>query len=425
MIGNKIHALAAALWPINRSITGDGVRDTLNAISKHIPNLVVESISSGTPVFDWTVPQEWKVKEAYIKTPSGDILCSFSSNNLHLVGYSEPFNGLMQKADLLKHLYTLEDQPTAIPYVTSYYKKDWGFAIAYEDYCVLEDGIYEVCIDSSFCDGALNYGEVYFAGTSKKEILLSSYICHPSMANNELSGPCVLTFLAEYIQNIPNRYYSYRIVFIPETIGSISYISRNLDKLKDNVIAGFNLSCIGDERAYSCVHTRYSNTFADRVVAKVATNEGLEIKNYGWLSRGSDERQYNAPNVNLPIVTICRSKFGEYPEYHTSLDNLTEVVTPAGLGGGYDFCTRLLDYAEKSRFPMTKMLCEPQMGKRDLYSSISYSGSSNDWQYLLDVLSYCDGSNNHDDIAALVGISEDVVDDAVAILIENELVFVL
>jgi len=425
MIGQKIHALASALWPINRSITGDGVRETLKAISKYIPDLAIESLSSGTPVFDWTVPEEWKVKDAYIKTPSGDKICSFSVNNLHLVGYSKPFNGSLQKADLLKHLYTLQGQPTAIPYVTSYYRRDWGFSIAYEDYCLLEDGIYEVHIGSSFSDGMLNYGEVYYAGRSRKEILLSSYICHPSMANNELSGPCVLTFLANYIQNMPNRYYSYRIVFIPETIGSISYISRNLSKLKDNVIAGFNLSCIGDERAYSCVHTRYSNTFSDRIVGKVAANLGVKVKDYDWLSRGSDERQYNAPNVDLPIVTICRSKFGEYPEYHTSLDNLKDVVTPAGLAGGYDFCTSLIDYVEKSRFPVTNVLCEPQMGKRNLYSSISFVGSSSNWQYLLDVLSYCDGTNDLDDITKLLGESKDIVDDAIATLIENDLVFFL
>jgi aminopeptidase-like protein len=232
MIGNNIHQFAQELWPINRSITGEGVRETLKRISKHIPALKIKSVPSGTRAFDWTVPKEWSIKEAYIITPKGKKICDFSQNNLHILGYSIPFQGVISFDELKKNLYTLPKQPDAIPYVTSYYKERWGFCLSHNLYNTLGKGNYKVVIKSSLFKGELNYGEMFIKGKSDKEILLSSYICHPSMANNELSGPTVLTFLAKWLKEINDTSYSYRIIFVPETIGSITYLSRNYKKMK-------------------------------------------------------------------------------------------------------------------------------------------------------------------------------------------------
>ncbi len=231
-IGHQIHELASKLWPINRSITGDGVRKTLKIISKILPKLKVHSVPSHTKAFDWTVPKEWMVKNAYIVTPKGKKICDFSKNNLHLVGYSIPFKGSVSLNELKKHLYTLPDQPNAIPYITSYYKERWGFCMTQKQFESLEDGIYEIVVDSALFDGELNYGELLIKGKSEKEVFLSTYICHPSMANNELSGVTVATFIAKWLQEIDNLEYSYRIIFIPETIGSITYLSSHYKDMK-------------------------------------------------------------------------------------------------------------------------------------------------------------------------------------------------
>ena len=321
MIGNEIYKFARELWPINRSITGDGLRDTLQRISKHLPALKIKSVLSGTKVFDWTVPKEWTIKEAYIITPKGKKICDFSQNNLHLVGYSIPFKGEVSFDELKKHLYTLPDQPNAIPYVTSYYEKRWGFCLSQEQLDSLEIGTYKVVIESALFDGELNYGELLIKGKSDKEILLSTYICHPSMANNELSGPTVVTFLAKWLLKIGGPQYSYRIIFIPETIGSITYLSRNYKHMKDKTIAGFNVSCVGDDRAYSYVPSRNGKTISDLVAKHVLKWTDSNFVEYSWLDRGSDERQYCAPGVDLPIASILRTKYGKYPEYHTSLDD--------------------------------------------------------------------------------------------------------
>ena len=251
MIGDEIYQFAKELWPLNRSITGNGLRETLQKVSKHLSKFEIKSVPSGTKVFDWTVPKEWDVKEAYIITPSGVKICDFSENNLHLVGYSIPFEGEISLEELKTHLHTLPDQPNAIPYVTSYYEERWGFCLSHEKFNILEKGIYKVVIKSKLFKGELNYGELLIKGKSEKEIFLSTYICHPSMANNELSGPCVLTFLAKWLQEISFTNYSYRIIFVPETIGSITYLSQNYKEMKYKIIAGFNVACVGDDRSYS------------------------------------------------------------------------------------------------------------------------------------------------------------------------------
>lgn len=391
MIGKEIHDFARLLWPLNRSLTGSGVRSTLEEISKLLPKLTMHSIPSGTEVFDWTVPQEWAVHEAYILTPRGDKICDFKMNNLHLLGYSIPFRGVVSLTELKEHLFTLPEQPTAIPYITSYYKGRWGFCMSQEQFDSLEDGEYSVVIDSELFDGVLNYGELLIKGRSDQEIFLSTYICHPSMANNELSGPTVLTFLAKWLTQLPLPEYSYRIIFIPETIGSISYLSKHFAEMKDKVVAGFNVTCVGDDRAYSYLPSRDGTTISDKIAKHVLKWIDPGYVSYTWLDRGSDERQYCAPGIDLPIASIHRTKFGAYPEYHTSLDNLTDVVTPDGLDGGYWAIRRALEALEKNKRFKVTVSGEPQLGKRGLYPTLSTKNVGEQFQLMLDFISLCDG----------------------------------
>ena len=399
MIGTDIHNFARKLWPINRSITGEGVRESLAEIKKILPSLKVHSIASNTSVFDWKVPKEWVVTDAYIITPKGEKICNVSENNLHLLGYSTPFCGALTLDQLKGHLYTLPDQPNAIPYITSYYKERWGFCLTHQQYESLEDGTYQVFIDTKHFDGELNYGEILIKGKNSKEIFLSTYICHPSMANNELSGPTVVTFLAKWLLEKGNTEYSYRIVFIPETIGSITYLSRHYKEMKEKVFAGFNVTCIGDERAYSYVPSRAGNSISDTVALHVLKWTDPEFVKYTWFDRGSDERQYCAPGVDLPIASIMRTKYGKYPEYHTSLDDLHSVVTPAGLDGGYWAIRRSIEAIERNKKFSSSLLCEPQMGKRGLYPTLSTKKSGKEVRLMMDFISLCDGTTSLVEIA--------------------------
>ena len=399
MIGDNIHKFAKELWPINRSITGEGVRETLDRIKVHLPKLEIKSIPSGTPVFDWVIPREWSVNEAYIISPSGMKICDFKVNNLHLLGYSIAFNGKLPLAELKDYLHTLPEQPDAIPYITSYYKERWGFCLTHEQYENLEDGEYEVFIDSKLFNGELNYGELLIEGQSEEEIFLSTYICHPSMANNELSGPTVLTFLAQWLLEKEKPRYSYRIIFIPETIGSISYLSLHYKQMKKRVFAGFNVTCVGDDRAYSYVPSRAGNTISDQVALHVLKSIDPNFVKYTWLDRGSDERQYCAPGIDLPIASIMRTAYGQYPEYHTSLDDLENVVTPKGLEGGYLALRRAMEAIEKNKRYCVTKLCEPQMGKRGLYPTLSEKKSNQQARLMIDLISLCDGKSSLLEIA--------------------------
>ncbi len=399
MIGDNIHKFAKELWPINRSITGEGVRETLDRIKVHLPKLEIKSIPSGTPVFDWVIPREWSVNEAYIISPSGMKICDFKVNNLHLLGYSIAFNGKLPLAELKDYLHTLPEQPDAIPYITSYYKERWGFCLTHEQYENLEDGEYEVFIDSKLFNGELNYGELLIEGQSEEEIFLSTYICHPSMANNELSGPTVLTFLAQWLLEKEKPRYSYRIIFIPETIGSISYLSLHYKQMKKRVFAGFNVTCVGDDRAYSYVPSRAGNTISDQVALHVLKSIDPNFVKYTWLDRGSDERQYCAPGIDLPIASIMRTAYGQYPEYHTSLDDLENVVTPKGLEGGYLALRRAMEAIEKNKRYCVTTLCEPQMSKRGLYPTLSVKKSNEQVKLMIDLISLCDGKSSLLEIA--------------------------
>ena len=412
---------ATDLFPICRSLTGDGVRETLAYISRIVPELTVHEVPSGTQAFDWTVPDEWNIRGAYIEHESGERVVDFANSNLHVVGYSTPVDQWMTLAELQPYLYSLPEQPDAIPYITSYYSRRWGFCLSQTQRDGLKEGRYRVVIDSTLEPGSLTYGEVLLRGAEEGEILLSTYVCHPSLANNELSGPVVTTALCRWLASLPNRRYSYRIVFIPETIGSIVYISRHLAELKRRTAAGYVLTCIGDDRAYSFLRSREGNTLADRAAKLVMRHHAPDHVEYSYLDRGSDERQYCSPGVDLPVASIMRTRYQSYPEYHTSLDDLT-VVTPTGLEGGFNAVQKVIQLIEGNRFYKATYPCEPQLGKRGLYPTLSTRGAGNTVRAMTNLLAYADGTRDLIDIAALTGISADEALDTAARLLEAGLI---
>ena len=399
MTGKKLHNFARDLWKFNRSLTGEGVRQTLKQIKNYLPTLKVYEVPSGTAVYDWKVPEEWNVFEAYIVTPEGKKICDFSQNNLHLVGYSIPFEKKLSLDELKKHLYSDKDLPESIPFVTSYYKKIWGFCISHRMLKKLIPGTYEVVIRSELKQGSMTYAELLIEGKSKKEVLISTYICHPSMANNELSGPVVSTFLASWLIDNKKTQYSYRFIFIPETIGSIFYINKNINSLKSNVKIAFNLSCIGDNRNYSYLPSKQGNTMSDRIAKHVLGFIDKKYKEYTWNDRGSDERQFCSPGVDIPMVTLSRTKFGEYKEYHTSFDDLERVVTPDGLEGGFNLIKKCIIAIENNVYVKTLILCEPNLGQRGLYPTLSIKNGSELTKNILNILTYGDGKTSLLDIA--------------------------
>jgi len=409
-IGQVMYDWASDLFPINRSLTGNGVRQTLQYIKNIIPELEVIEVPSGAKCFDWVIPQEWNCNDGYIIDPDGNKICDFKINNLHVVGYSTSIDKEIELEELIDHLYYLEEQPTAIPYITSYYSPRWGFCLSFNEFKKLKKGTYKVKINSKLNDGYLTYGEILLTGESEKEIFLSTYICHPSMANNELSGPVVTTALVNFIKSLKGKKYSYRIVFIPETIGSITYISRNIDKMKKNIIAGFNITTIGDDRGYSYIPSRYGNTLSDKVSKHVL--QDVDYVEYSYLERGSDERQYCSPGVDLPIATICRTKYGVYPEYHTSLDDLT-LITPKGLYGGYEKLKKAIELLEKNNYYKVNVLCEPQLGKRGLYPTLSTKNTTSIVKKMMDFIAYADGNNDLIDIANIIGVTAEELFDIV------------
>lgn len=401
--GKKMYELVKELFYIPRSITGNGVRKSLNIINNRIKkyDLEIHEVPSGKKVFDWTVPKEWNVNDAYILAPNGEKIIDFKLNSLHLVGYSSPVDSVIKKDELLKHIYTLHEYPEAIPYVTSYYKEDWGFCMSEMQKSQLIDGDYKVYIDSKLSVGSLTYADLVIPGETDKEIFLSTYICHPQMANNELSGPALMTELINFISEIKNRKYTYRFVYIPETIGSIVYLDKNHELLKKKVIAGFNLTCVGDNYMYSFLPSRMENSYSDQVSRHVLKSMNIDYKEYSFLERGSDERQYCSPGINLPISSIMRSKYGEYKEYHTSFDNL-DFVSAEGLYGSFSVYEKLIYVLENNNIYQLNTYCEPQLGIRGLYPNTSIKGSAKTVRDMMNVLAYLDGNND------LLWISEKV-----------------
>ena len=415
------------LYPLTRSLTGQGVRSTLKIIQKEFPELKIKKIKSGTKVFDWNIPPEWNVSDAYILDKYNNKIIDFKINNLHLVSYSVPVKKYISKKELFKNLYFLKNRPKAIPYITSYYKKRWSFCVSYNQYKNFDKKYsssdkFKVVINSSLKkNGNLNYAQLILKGKSKKEILISTYICHPSMANNELSGPIVSMGLINYFRKKKlNK--TLRFIFIPETIGSISYLSKNINYLKENVIGGYNLSCIGDERQYSCMFSKYQNSPSDEAI--IEAYRLLKIKNYkiySFLKRGSDERQYNSPGVDLKISSIFRTKYGEYPEYHTSLDNF-KLVTLKGCTGGFNVAKKSIEILLERIYPKFKVMCEPQMSKRGLYPTLSTKNEKKLTKSYMNFLQYADGTNSLENISNLIKLDLKSVKKICNILFQNSLI---
>jgi len=427
---NKYYNLSKnQLYPICRSITGRGVRLTLNIIKKEFPKLRIHKIKCGTRVFDWKIPHEWNVFDAYVLDKNKKKIIDFKKNNLHVVGYSKPINRTMGRDELINKLFSLKKQPNAIPYITSYYEKRWGFCMSYNQLKKLKNNYkkkdkFKVVIKSSFNKkGFLNYGELVLKGKSADEILVSTYICHPSMANNELSGPIVSMSLINYFKKIKNLNKSIRFIFIPETIGSIAYIYQNFSKLKDRVIGGYNLSCIGDERNHSCILSKYENSPSDDSL--IEAYKKLKIKKYkiySFLKRASDERQFNSPGIDLKITSIFRTKYGEFPEYHTSLDNFN-VVTLKGIKGGYNVAKKSIIILLNKIIPKNKILCEPQMGKRGLYPTLSTKEKKSTTNNYMNFLQYADGNNSIERISKKINLGLNLTKKIFLKLKSNNLVY--
>ena len=390
---NNMYSWAKDLFPICRSITGDGLRETLKYINNLIPELKIYNIKSGQKAFDWKVPDEWSIKSAFIEDEKGNRVIDFSDNNLHVLNYSTPVDTWIDLEELKKHLYSDPDQPNAIPYATSYYERRWGFCIEYNKLIALKKGKYHAVIKSEIKPGIMNYGELIIKGKSNNEILLSTYICHPSMANNELSGPVVTIALAQWLLTQKNNRYTYRILFLPETIGSIVYLSLNSDYMKRYTIAGFVLTCMGDERQYSYLPSRKGNTLADRVAKNVLNQNVKNYIQYSFLDRGSDERQYCSPKIDLPVCSVMRSKYGTYPEYHTSLDNL-DLITPEGLEESYELLKKMIKIVEVNDVYESVYPCEPHLGNYKLKPTLSRKKLNSESKLISDILAYSDGNTD-------------------------------
>ena len=410
-ISDKFYDFAKAkLFKLNRSLTGEGTKKTLRLIKKNFPNFKIYKVRSKTKVFDWTIPSEWNVKKAYIEDLNRNKIVDFKNNNLHLVGYSSPIKKTITKKNLLKFIFTNRKVPNAIPYITSYYKKAWGFCMSQNDFFNFKKKYknsdkFKVLIDSKFNNkGFLEYGELVIKGLSKQEILITTYICHPSMANNELSGPIVSMSLISYFLKKKLKK-TIRFIFIPETIGSITYINKNFHKLKSNIVGGYNISCVGDENKFSCVLSKYGDSLSDFALLETFKKFNSKFKRYSFLERGSDERQFNSPFINLGITTICKSRFGTFKEYHTSLDDFS-LVTKKGVYQSFKIIKEAIKNLSETEIPVSNLICEPHLSKRKLYPTLSrvskFDKVSSNTADILNFLQYSDKTNSIYQISKLI-----------------------
>jgi aminopeptidase-like protein len=419
VLGHKIHALVAELYPICRSITGNGLRETLRHLQRFVP-LTMHEIPTGTRVFDWTVPPEWNIRDAYVKNSRGDRIIDFQESNLHVMSYSVPIRGRMTLDELRPHLFTLPDYPDWIPYRTSYYKRNWGFCISHKRFLELPEDEYEVCIDASLKNGHLTYGEVYLPGDTADEILISSHACHPSLANDNLSGVVVACFLAAHIAQLSRRY-SYRFLFIPGTIGAITWLSLNESRVP-RIKHGLVLAGVGDAGPLSYKRTRHGDTEIDRVASHALSQFGAKSQILEFSPYGYDERQYCSPGFNLAVGRLSRTPHGTFPEYHTSADNLS-FVSPRALGESFSACASILSILERNRtYLNTNSKCEPQLGERGLYRTIGGSAEGKTKEMaMLWVLNLSDGEHSLLEIAERSQLSFDSIYHAAADLKEHGL----
>lgn len=419
MVEKKLEEYLDRLFPICRSITGNGVRETLKIISEIVP-LNVHEIASGTQVFDWIVPKEWNIKDAYIITPDGRKIADFKKHNLHIVNYSIPVHKKISFEELKKHLHTLPNKPNAIPYVTSYYKENWGFCMTYDEYQTLsEEGEYEVFIDSSLHNGSLTYADCILEGETENEILISTYVCHPSMANNELSGPLVAMFLYEKLAQLKKRKYTYRFVFIPETIGALVYLRQYGEHLKRHCKAGYVITCIGDRGIFHYKKSKYGNTLADKAALHTLKYSKKPYRVLDFYPGGSDERQYCSPAFNLPIGSLMRTPYREFPEYHTSLDN-KEFISFKALKESIEMYFNIMQTLELNDIYINQYpYGEPQLSKRGLYIG---DLSREEIMQMMYILQYSDGNNDLIDIVERISASIQDVKQILALLEKQNLI---
>jgi aminopeptidase-like protein len=421
-LGRDLHAFATELYPICRSITGNGIRRTLDLIAERIP-LQKFDVPTGTQVFDWTVPKEWNIRDAYMKNSEGARVVDFQKNNLHVLNYSVPIRAKMTLAQLRPHLYSIPERPDWIPYRTSYYKEDWGFCLSHNQLLALREGEYEVSIDSTLENGNLTYGECYLPGQTTDEILISCHACHPSLANDNLSGLTVATFLAKLLAKC-ERYYSYRFLFIPGTIGAITWLAQNRETA-GRVQHGLVLTCIGDSGEFHYKKSRRGDAEIDRAAAHVLKHQSkgseiLEFSPYGY-----DERQFCSPGFNLPVGCLMRSIWGTFPEYHTSADNL-DFIRPAQLAGALRACATIFDILENNRsYRNLNPFCEPQLGRRNLYRTTGGNSIGEEINARLWVLNLSDGQNSLLDIAERSGCRFSIICEAAELLQEGGLLAVV
>ena len=405
----------ADLYPICRSITGNGVRQTLAKVGERIP-LQVHEVPTGTQVFDWTVPREWNIRDAWIKDPHGRKIVDFQHLNLHVLNYSVPVHKKVSLSELKEHLFTLPDQPGLVPYRTSYYQEAWGFCMAHHQWLGLEEGEYEICIDSTLEDGSLTYGECFLKGETEREVLISCHVCHPSLCNDNLSGLAVCTFLAEELAKAPRRL-SYRFVFIPGTIGSITWLARNDSS---RIAAGLVAANLGDPGHFHYKKTRQGDAEIDRAVLQVLHGEEHGVEDF--VPFGYDERQYSSPGFNLPVGSLTRTPYGRYPEYHTSADNL-DFIQSASLESSLQTYLSVMNVLEGNRrYLNLNPKCEPQLGRRGLYRQIGGDDTGRQRELaLLWVLNLSDGEHGLLDIAERSGMPFEAIQAAADALLEVEL----
>lgn len=422
MNSTALQSILERLFPINRSLTGEGNRETLRILQETIQDLEIFEVPSGTQAFDWIVPQEWKVNCAYVETLSGEKIIDFNSNNLHLVGYSRSFSGVITKDELLLHLHSIPELPTCIPYITSYYHDYWGFCIEHQEIEKLDQEYYRVVVDTDHFDGSLTYGEIYLEGDFSQEIVFSTYICHPSMANNELSGPILAAALAKKLKDSHSRKFSYRFLFLPETIGAIYYLSRNVNVMKERTLAIYVLTCLGDNRSWSIINSRSGQTVSDKFAEFALRDSGKQFVQYPYTQRGSDERQFGSPLINLPVATIMRSKFGTFPEYHNSLDNL-DFVNGDNLAESLTLLDKLVEIHEENDVYVNVVSAEPWLVKRGLARKNKENRfqESNE-KLLMDFLAYADGNNSLVDIAQILKVNFREVSTIAQELLQLELI---